>query len=270
MNSHHYDNALIIAPEEEGEYFVRYRKAFPEERFDVRSLEEIEEMFCLSLTKEGQAEIQSLFPGEIAAKRVSFLIKRLKKHDYVSPQIQALLPLRDELRSKGFLVEKEDSSSFFAKRPLIIRGYYEGKAIADALQELPNISLSWDYGRPIPRLAPLEPCFASNMEEATQLLLDAKRDLNSLPTLYAPGAIDLPDALKSLPHGSSPFLVPEQTVLVLQKEGVPLFQELDLQLEDEAMAELGLPNLAERQRRAAYQEKQFFCQPQVLCRIYLK
>ena len=82
-----YENAIIIAPPSEAGFFAAYKEAYPEQHFDVLSVEEVEEMFKTN-----------------------------------SP----------------------DPYAFFKGRNIVIRGYSDGRRIANAIEPLPNISLSWD------------------------------------------------------------------------------------------------------------------------------
>lgn len=133
--SHHYQGAILIAPKSESAYFDAYRKAFPEEVFDVCTIEEVRERFLL------------LDNGLIDP--FAYLLRNLYLPKYSSLILKPFLTMRDRAINAGKLLQNPSALPFFKGRPIIVRGYRNGKEIAELLQDLPNINVSWDYGFPL-------------------------------------------------------------------------------------------------------------------------
>ena len=136
--SHHYDGSVLIAPKCEARFFDAYRKEHPEERFKTLSYEEVCECFRFDLAAP--------WPESVPLDLRPYLLCMTANH-YKSEPLQKLLPLAKQLESDGVLRRKSDPSRLFCGKPIIIRGYYGGTAISEALQDLPNISLNWDIRR---------------------------------------------------------------------------------------------------------------------------
>ncbi|MCR5349104.1 MAG: hypothetical protein K6E59_05840 [Bacilli bacterium] len=138
MNSHHYGGTVVIAPYNEESYLRAYREAFPEERFRSLTLEEV--VGCFGFDVLGELDVE---------ERLIRYVRQMTAPSYKSPELTPYLPLVQKWEKEGKLRRKEDPKSIFCGKTILIRGYYSGKPIAEALQDLPNISLNWDLGRPV-------------------------------------------------------------------------------------------------------------------------
>lgn len=145
LPSHHYDGAVLIAPKAQEAYFARYRQDHPEECFDVLDLDalsacfqyELGDGYCECLLSYGVRE-EELPLARLVLPRLRYALR--------IDSLQKYFDWKDILEKEGYLRISCDPFAFFKGRSIIVRGYYDGKGIAEALQDLPNICVNYDYG----------------------------------------------------------------------------------------------------------------------------
>ena len=238
LPSHHYDGAVLIAPKAQEGYFKRYRSDHPDESFDVLDLQELEEMFQYELLPGAEEVLKSV--GDLDLETAKVIIKRLR----FAPRIKALesyFVLMNDLENKGFLRVKHDPFAYFKGRMIIVRGYADGRAISEAMQDLPNICVNFDFGQERPRL---EPARTVSMEDAIGLLENTPRPAY----LLVPAGSTIPNALMSLPRLEKPYAPAEGSFFALRSTE-PYFIPEFLHLDDETLKALRLPTPAEAERR---------------------
>jgi|GEM_PF-1936670 len=262
-SSRHYDNAVLIAPLCEEEYFAAYKETFPGEHFDVFSYEEI----CACFEYECDDRAEKLLKQWCAPEGVLPYLKRMKEEHYKDDRINILLPYVRWLKKEGVFQNKVDPATIFCGKTLIIRGYYSGTMIAEALQDLPNISLNWDVGR-----APLNEeehpvDFKGDFASAVKTV---RTFLESLPSrddivLRYEGNALLPEELKELPLLHGPFVPTGKKVIYIEEQNEADVGE-DI-LPSSCLAELRLPDQARRKARIMENQKCFLRHSALLLRV---
>ena len=261
MVSRHYDGAVLIAPESESNYLSAYRAAFPDEQF-------------LSLTYE---EVCSLFEFKVAAgvkERFASLgfdprdldyLRKMVGGPYKNGRLIEFEPLVSAFLAEGLFAHKVDPANIFCGKTIIIRGYHEGKSIAEALQDLPNISLNWDLGQPRfgeEKKRDLQGDFTSCCAYLSSVLQEiGAGDV----FLRYDGDEALPAELEALPRLKGPFAPSEAKVLYLE---VPSQEEAEDRLPPEALAELHLAPKNVREERRQYNEGRFLSHPSLYARAF--
>lgn len=266
--SHHFDGALIIAPKSEGRYINQYRFDHPDERFDVMSYEDIVDSLSYRCDEKEAIDylIKSGFKCDKAEAYLP-LLRRMVHPCYKAAELKELLPLRDELVERGYFQIQRDPAEIFCNRNLIIRGYYSGTPIAEALQDLPNISLSWDLGRPVLGSSPIEGQAMSSWAEVKAFVLAEKEQGRGPDDLYVYANFGLPESL-GIPLLDGPYAPNEGRVIVLEASPKRLLDEEDL-LPAEALAEIHVPTRAVARKRAEEDYKFFLRHPNVIARLYV-
>lgn len=139
-----YDNAIIIAPSSEKKTLLSYRLEHPDQSFSIYSVEEIESAFSyhhddrliIDLIKKGY--------GFQEANEIADALDSFKKGNYGSKKLQNLAIFFDEYTKNGFLFPLVYPEKTFARKQYVIRGYYAGERISEALSAMPNIGMLWD------------------------------------------------------------------------------------------------------------------------------
>lgn len=141
-----YDNAVIIAPREEWDFFFAYRKEFPNASFSLFSEEDLEELF--SYRHDDRAIVRLVRDGYSYEKAVDVLsaIKNLYLADDSDPKLHELRLVRDSLLKDGLLFSAEYPERTFKDRSIVVHGYHDGTRISLVLRDLPNITISYDDG----------------------------------------------------------------------------------------------------------------------------
>lgn len=171
---------MLIAPKTEARYFAQYQEDYPQEVFDVVDYEEAARFFSYAYEKEkALLVLREEGMDEPRAKMLLPYLSRMTKNKYKSQELIDLLPLKERLVSEDIFQMHGDSAAFFCGKPIIIRGYYSGIPISEALQDLPNISLNWDLGRPSLNKIELPRQRCANLEEAVALAEDCVTNLLS-------------------------------------------------------------------------------------------
>lgn len=263
LYSHHYDGTILFAPKVEEPYFASYRKVFANERFDVYTYEDVLELFTFPCSNEAGDYLESIGVN----RDLLPYLRRITAQSYKSAELQRYLPLVQELRSRGLFQKEADSAAIFCGRVLTIRGYYSGKMFAEALQDLPNISLNWDFGRPVLNEKELPQIQVQGLEEAMKVLL-AKLDGLKGESVYLryEGNKVLTEPLAKLPRIQGSFIPYGAKVLYLETDapkemGVRPFSK-------QALAELHVPTLEEEASRRLHDEQCFLRHPSLCARVY--
>lgn len=264
MVSRHYDGAVLIAPESESKYIEEYRKAFPEEQFLCFTYEEVCSLFDFAYGKAAEDYLKS----EGVFFRYLPYLKKMTGGPYKHESLKSLEPLVQRLVDKGLFIRKEDPTSIFCGKTIIIRGYYSGKMIAEALQDLPNISLNWDIGMPVfgeEKNRDLRGDFAV----CADFLLAKYQEIcgeNGDVYLRYEGQRKLPLSLAALPRLHGPFVPPGSETLYLEEEREDSLPD-DL-LPDAALAELHLVTATTLKQRRAFDEDHFLRHPGLCARAF--
>ena len=251
--SRHYDGAVLIAPDCEEEYIREYRFDHPDERFVTFSYESLCELFEFDVIESKvEARHRILLP----------YLKRMTGSEYKSKSIQGYLPLVRRYLEEGTFHKKDDPARIFCGKPIIIRGYYAGKMIAEALQDLPNIALNWDLGRTRQKEEPCPTYSVHLLEEALGLI----RQIPGITHVrYDDG--DLP---AGLPYRQirGPFAPTMGKVAYIATRMTPMEEEAPFS--DEALAELHLVGQEEARRRREFDERCFLHLENVLLKIEVR
>ena len=246
LPSHHYDGAILIAPNAQEAYFRRYRKDHPEENFDVLDLRQLEAMFFYDLSSTAQEILASAGYEE---EEIPFLLEAVKRVRYLndSPALSRYFACRDLLEKSGALQVLHDPFSFFKGRKIIVRGYYDGKAIAEAMQELPNICVNFDFGMDLLKEdAPTPVTYG----EALPLIRETD---GPLYVIAKDGAV-LPKEIADLPRLYEPFAPSEGRFLVYGSVE-SIFQTKEYACDEDVRKALRLPTLGEMERRLTVERK---------------
>lgn len=139
-----YENAIIVAPKSEWDYFYAYRKQYPEAQFSLYSEEDLESLFAYHY--DDRAVVALLEKGFSYERTLDSLnaIALLHCSDDADPKIHSLCLLRDELRKASLLYEDVAPERTFLGKSLVIHGYHDGKRISLAIKDLPNMTISYD------------------------------------------------------------------------------------------------------------------------------
>ena len=252
--SHHYDDAVLIAPKTEGAYFERYRLAHPSERFDVLDFAALEEMFQFDLGPGIDEALLSLGTKRDGLELTKTILRRLR----FAPRIDALTPyfaLKDELEKKGLLRVIHDPFAYFKGRMIIVRGYPDGRGISEVMQDLPNICVNFDFGQERPREIPAEEIALDELEPLSE---------NAESPVYLVAAEgQVPDALSDLPRLDSPYVPSQGSFIVLIGEK-PLFEAKALPLDEVLLKALRLPTASEAKRRLDVEVGRLLSSPRLL------
>ena len=269
-----YENAILIAPSSEKGFFDAYRQEHPEQRFDVLTVEAVEAMFCYQYDVHA---ISVLKKSGYANKDVKAILDALCRFEkgkaYRSEKLQGLVPLFERLLLEGYLYRGENPFAFFRNRPIVIRGYADGKRIASAIESLPNIALSWD------KLPPKRPKpiklrrYADKKEELNAFLAFLQDELSSgidPKDMYLFGfdethVPELPLAMadatfvteKTIPEGSHVYL------LDFSKSNYTPEPNDDGFFLDEEYRELKMPDSKERERRTVVETQALLSRQEV-------
>lgn len=267
----HYGGAVLIAPHTEDEYFSDYRKAYPQEQFDVVDYDELLRYFSYGYSLEEVVNFLSSFGYEEGeAKDLPPYLCRMTKDKYKSPELEKLLPIKEKLVSQGIFQKQGDSAAFFCNKTLIIRGYYSGLSISEALQDLPNISLNWDLGRPqlnakeAPRLecSSVKGALQKAASRVTELVGNGvkKEDIyfrSDIPCAQLPGVKSLEGPFA--PNGSHVIYLEASNPIVIPKDKFPPL----------ALAELHLVTSQTAKKRQEADQHCFLCHPSLDTRLYV-
>lgn len=257
LPSHHYDGAVLIAPKAQDAYFHRYRIAHPEESFDVLDLGRLERMFQYELSQGADDLLLALGVNPVDLELTKTVVKRLR----YAPRIQGLVPyfsLRDELEKSRFLRIIHDPFTYFKGKMIIVRGYSDGRAISEAMQDLPNICVNFDFGQERPRLEP------AGQVPAGDLLIseDAEKPIY----LLAPEKAAVPERLQGLTRLAEPYAPSVGSFFVLSSSD-PYFEPMRYPLPDEILKALRLPTACEAQRRLDVEMRHLLLSPRLLAYI---
>ena len=260
MNSHHYDGTVIFVPSSETEYFSTYSKTFPDERFLLYSYEETEACFQFDYGPDALDYLRTKGLESYLPYVVS-----MTGNSYRNEELQRLKPIVDEMLGEGMLRRKQDPREIFCGKVLIIRGYYSGQRLSEILQDLPNISVNWDFGRALLREEPVEVTPVSSMEEILNYLENLPK--SGLFLRYE-GKRELPSELSALPRLTGPYVPKDASVIYIDEGYVPTYPPQ--LLSDSSMAELHLETNAQKESRRLADEAYFLRASGLLFHFFLK
>ena len=256
--SHHYEDAILIAPKAQQAYFEAYRKAHPEETFDVLDIAAVEALFQYEATSEATRILQELGVKEAEVQNVLTIIKRLRyaeKNEVLRPYFL----LRDGLEQAGVLRVNADPFIYFKGRKIIVRGYYDGKAIAEALQDLPNICVNYDFGLDILREEVLP---STPLSEALSLVIETRKPIY----VFAPKGVTLPEPLSDFPRLEEPY-APSDGSFLLYGPMDEIFPLPENPYSDELAKAIRVPTILEAKRRLAVETRYLTLSPRLLARL---
>ena len=263
MISHHYHGAVLIAPECEKRFFLDYRRAFPEEVFDVFTLEQTRGFFEFDVVGEPPVD-KTLLP----------YLRKMTAPSYKSPALQVLMPQVKQLENDGFLRRKKDPRDIFCGRTIIIRGYYSGKPIAEALQDLPNISLNWDIRRPGSNEEPISGIECADERQAFTQAVSAisywRQSGVPFEDIYLryEGEGPLPPGLSEVRRIHGPYAPSEGKVVYIE---TPPSEEAETPpFDDLALAELHMVGPSVAKARAEEDERAFLRHANLRARFVVK
>lgn len=256
--SHHYEDAILIAPKAQQAYFEAYRKAHPEEVFDVLDIAAVEALFQYEVAPEASRILQEHGLKETEVQNAIVIIKRLRyaeKNEVLEPYFL----LRDVLERAGVLQVNADPFAYFKGRKIIVRGYYDGKAIAEALQDLPNICVNYDFGSDILRDETLPPV---SLAEALSLVAEAKKPVY----VSAAKGATLPESLCDLPRLEEPY-APSEGSFLLYGPMEEIFPLPENPYSDELAKAIRVPTALEAKRRLSVETRYLILSPRLLARV---
>ncbi len=258
LPSHHYDDAVLIAPKSQDAYFRHYRLDHPEERFDLMDLASLEEMFQYALDPKADDFLASCGVGAGELETTKLVIRRLR----YAPRIEGLAPyfeLKEKLEKNGLLRVKHDPFAYFKSKNIIVRGYPDGRAISEAMQDLPNICVNFDFGQERPREG----------EAPTMSMKEAVASLSRFDGpvyLLAEKGVALPRVLSDLPRLNEPFPPSEGSFLALKSEK-GYFEPKTYPFDPTVLKALRLPSFEETKRRLEVETKNLFASMRLLAII---
>ena len=255
LPTHHYDGAILIAPKTQDAYFRHYREDHPDESFDVLDLPALEAMFQFDLDPKADKALLSYDVANEDLEVAKTVIRRLR----YAPRIDVLSPyfeLKDKLEKNGLLRVLSDPFAYFKGKMIIVRGYADGRAISEAMQDLPNICVNFDFGQERPRE---EETKTVSIGEAVALIKQAEAPV----FLLAPTGEKIPEPLLDLPRLDIPYAPSEGFFLVLASDK-PYFPLREIPLGDDVLKALRLPSLPEAKRRLDVEMKTLLSSPRLL------
>ena len=256
LPSHHYDGAVLIAPKAQDAYFRRYKEDHPEERFDVLDLEALSACFQYQLAPGYEKCLQMHGAGEAELDLAKVVIPRLR-YAMKAKSLQRYFEYRDILEKEGYLRTSCDPFAFFKGRSIIVRGYYDGKGIAEALQDLPNICVNYDYGLDALNASFPEPL---TIEEAMKRIGAAEA-----PVYAIAFGVEIPKEASHLPRLEGPYAPSEGSFIVF---GDPFSAPVEVpDLPEEALKALRIPTMAEALRRKEVEAKYLLLSTRQLARV---
>ena len=251
--SRHYQDAVVIAPRCEDDYFALYRQEHPEESFRHYTYEEVVALFEFDVDESKVPQnYASLLP----------YLKKMVGRGYKSLALEKYLPLVNDFIRDGVFHKKEDPADIFCGKSIIIRGYYSGKMIAEALQGLPNISLNWDLGRARLGLEEAPKLEALSLTEALEAIAEDER----IRYVRYDGE-DLAFPRPGLKQIRGPYLPSLGPVAYIERPVDSTVGEDPF--DDAALAELHLVNQSEKKRRRLADEENFLRGESLLLRFLL-
>lgn len=267
----YYGGNVLIAPKSENQYFKRYRSQYPEEDFSLVDYDEVLRFFSYQYDEDKAVACLALLGlSETKAKELLPYLCRMLKDHYKHEELQVLLHLKEALVREGIFQIHGDSAAFFCNKSIIIRGYYSGLPISEALQDLPNISLNWDLGRPELKDEEIARVECSNVEEAVYKArdsVDAMLEEGVLPSdIYFHS--DLPNVtLPGIQTLTEPYAPTGGKVIYLETKKEDAVEK-DL-FSPMALAELHLVPSATKAKRKEEDEKRFLRHPSLVTRLYV-
>src|SRR5574344_508919 len=151
-----YENAIVIAPKTEWDYFYAYRKEFPTASFSLYTEEDLEDLFRYHY--DDRAVLYLLHKGFSYERALDSLnaLAALTCSDDPDPKVHALCLLREELLQVSLLFKDVAPERTFLGKSLVIHGYHDGKRISLAIKDLPDMTISYDsvseMSFPLPKL----------------------------------------------------------------------------------------------------------------------
>jgi hypothetical protein len=138
------ENALLLAPREDEDFFLALRVSNPELSFSYLTLEEAEDLFHYgSDARALRFLLQKGDSYELAQDKIRVL-KRLNKGHYASDKLNSLIPIREALLAQGFLYPQVNPERTFLNKSIWIDGYQDGARISALLGELgPKMAISY-------------------------------------------------------------------------------------------------------------------------------
>ena len=239
-----YENGVIIAPSCEHSFFDAYREEFPEQDFRVFTIEEVEELFYLSMNEKAPSFLREKGYAEEDISAMIEILKRTQIKAYKNAKLNSFCDLLQEMMALGIAKRKEGVGEIFAGKSIVVRLYTDGLRLAKALESLPNICVSWDIrpkenGEPMPIRWVKE----SNEQDEIARKLIAEHPGEDLVLFGG-------DEHFGLPMLNEPFAPTGKTVLVLNAQSSLGFHDYPFAylLTLEERQELGLVSLRERKR----------------------
>jgi len=191
-----YENAIIVAPRNQWDYFFAYRKQYPKANFSLYSEEDLEDLFAYR--HDDRAVVYLLQHGYSYEKCCDSLqaLRNLTLPDDPDPKLHELCQLRDVLLKQGLLFKDVAPERTFAGKSLVIHGYSDGKRISLAIKDLPHMTISYDLesqeGFPLPELHRFDDIYGELHYVCNRIarMIDSGVDIDSLYLVGVNSAYD--------------------------------------------------------------------------------
>ncbi len=137
-------HAIVVTPSCRKPLFLVYRQSYPEDDITLLTLEELEQLFLYRYDDRALRYLLEKGKGYQEAKdtlkAISYI--KLRKH-YQHPRLVELQKLAQELVDLGYLYKDEYAKYMFKDKYIVLDGYQVGKRISYALDDVPNICMTW-------------------------------------------------------------------------------------------------------------------------------
>lgn len=167
-----YENAIIIGKEESRRVFEGLRKDVPSLRFSFYSVEEVLDLFAYQYDDAAISYLRSDYEFDpFVAEEALTIVSLMDKATYKTQRLHSLIPLRDDLLSKGLLKKPGEAKELFSNKNIIYFGLKTARPLSMRLGELKNMALSFDV--PSERQYLVDP----DIEKYRFLTRDEKKEL---------------------------------------------------------------------------------------------
>lgn len=161
-----YEDAIIIAPRPLWQFFYEYRRQYPEVSFSLLTMEEVEKRFLYQYDDRALRHLlEKGYPLSSAKDLLKVLSYFKKEKDYQNERLKQWKLIFLEMEEKGLLYRYAYPEKEFAHHKIVVHGYRDGQTLSKALQDVPDLAISYDSPYPIKEQLPEVRAFASEYAE---------------------------------------------------------------------------------------------------------
>ncbi|MCI1245128.1 MAG: PD-(D/E)XK nuclease family protein [Bacilli bacterium] len=128
------DHCIIVCPEESKDLFLSFRRADPHKDFSLYSREDLEGLLAYQHDDRALVSLLKRGHGYSLAKDELKWLSKLRAPSYVSPKLNELATLRDELVREGLIWLLDSPERAFLNREVYVYGYADTERIEGLLR----------------------------------------------------------------------------------------------------------------------------------------